>query len=207
MSDSTSIEIAPQDELTNIEHHIAHYDEVKDIVLNPRDDDTNISTGHDHFSHRSQFLRALVMGLNDGVVSTAALLIGFATGAQNVSNSLYILTGLSGIVAGSLSMCIGEYVSVSSQLDSEQADIQKEIAEQQKGPEARAKELVQLTQIFKNKGLEMSLLLIVWKSMELTSMLPKVVEQVYPTHIKQQQLLLLPFLLVDLFLSYHQHGL
>jgi VIT1/CCC1 family predicted Fe2+/Mn2+ transporter len=125
-------------------------------IIEPRENDTGEDIGHVHYSHRAQFLRALIMGVNDGIVSTAALLIAINAG-EHGDNQLYILTGVSGIAAGALSMACGEYVSVASQHDSEQADIAKEAAEQEKGPEARARELEQLVQIYEKKGLERDL--------------------------------------------------
>ena len=77
--------------------------------------------------------------------------MGIASGGQD--NQLFILAGVSAIVAGSLSMAAGEYISVAGQKDSEMADVQKEIEEQNKGPEARKRELQQLTMIFVNTGL------------------------------------------------------
>jgi VIT1/CCC1 family predicted Fe2+/Mn2+ transporter len=124
-----------------------------EIIL-PRETDTNEPIGHEHFSQRTQFLRAMVLALNDGIVSISALQLSFLTGSKNVSNTLYILTGLSGIVAGSLSMFCSEYISVSAQKDSEKADILKEKLEQEKSPEARIEELEQLTNIYVNKGLD-----------------------------------------------------
>lgn len=74
-----------------------------------------------HRSHRVGWLRAAVLGANDGIVSTASLIIGVA--AANTSHESIILAGVAGLVAGAMSMAAGEYISVSSQSDTEQADL------------------------------------------------------------------------------------
>ena len=94
---------------------------------------------HEHFSNRAPWLRAMVLGANDGLVSVAALMMGVAAGNDDLH--FLRLSGVAGLIAGALSMAVGEYVSVSSQRDAEKADIDKEIQEQLKGPEARAREL------------------------------------------------------------------
>ncbi|KAJ3210021.1 hypothetical protein HK099_008380 [Clydaea vesicula] len=115
------------------------------------------SYGHEHFSSRNPWLRAAVLGANDGLVSTGALLLGVVAASQdNVENSV-LLTGISGLVAGSFSMGLGEYLSVSSQRDTELADIEKEILEHAKGPYHRKKELEELTQIYVDRGLSYEL--------------------------------------------------
>jgi vacuolar iron transporter family protein len=82
-------------------------------------------TDHEqHRTHRSGWLRAAVMGANDGIVSTASLIIGVA--AAGADQSAIILAGLAGLVAGAMSMAAGEYVSVSSQSDIERADLEQE---------------------------------------------------------------------------------
>ena len=111
----------------------------------------SLHLGHTHYSQRSPVLRALLLGANDGLVSVAALLMGIASGTS--SSDLFILAGIASIVAGSLSMACGEYISVSSQRDSQKADIQKEIEEQNKGPEAQRRELHQLKMIYVERGL------------------------------------------------------
>lgn len=73
------------------------------------------------FSSRAPWLRAAVLGASDGLVSTAGLLAG--TGAANMSHETVVITGFAGIVAGAASMAVGEYVSVSSQRDAEEADV------------------------------------------------------------------------------------
>jgi VIT1/CCC1 family predicted Fe2+/Mn2+ transporter len=104
--------------------------------------------GEKHFSHRIGLLRAMVLGANDGITSTACLILGVA--ASDASGHTILVAGTAGLVAGAASMAIGEYVSVSSQRDSEQADIKKEIWELENTPE---RELAELTGIYQSKGL------------------------------------------------------
>lgn len=92
-----------------------------------------------HKSHRIGWLRAAVLGANDGIVSTASLIIGVA--AANASHATLLLTGIAGLVAGAMSMAAGEYVSVSSQADTESADLEKEAGELINEPEHELKEL------------------------------------------------------------------
>jgi VIT1/CCC1 family predicted Fe2+/Mn2+ transporter len=92
-----------------------------------------------HNSSRIGWLRAAVLGANDGIVSTASLLIGVAA-ASATHNSL-IVTGVAGLVAGAMSMAAGEYVSVHSQADTEHADLLKEKRELETKPEAEHREL------------------------------------------------------------------
>ena len=101
-----------------------------------------------HFGHRIGLLRAMVLGANDGIISTACLILGVA--AANASRETIITAGVAGLVAGAASMAIGEYVSVSSQRDAEQADIAKEKWELEHTPEH---ELNELTEIYVAKGL------------------------------------------------------
>ena len=105
-----------------------------------------------HLSHRANWLRASVLGANDGIVSTASLVLGVA--AADTSGSTILTAGVAGLVAGSLSMAVGEYVSVSSQRDTEQADIAKERHELATVPE---RELAELTAIYRHKGLSAEL--------------------------------------------------
>lgn len=107
--------------------------------------------GHSHYSHRGGWLRAMVLGANDGLVSTASIMMGVSGGEADLQ--IMILTGLSGMVAGALSMACGEYVSVSSQKDSELADLKRERAEFLKGPVHRKAELEELVAIYINRGL------------------------------------------------------
>lgn len=93
-------------------------------------------------SHRFQrigWLRAAVLGANDGIVSTASLLVGVA--AANVGRNELLVAGVAGLVAGAMSMAAGEYVSVSSQSDTEQADLQRERAELKEQPVHEQQEL------------------------------------------------------------------
>ncbi len=92
-----------------------------------------------HLSHRSNWLRAAVLGANDGIVSTASLVLGVA--ASGASSTAIITAGIAGLVAGALSMAAGEYVSVSSQRDAEQADIRLEERELRTDPEGEMREL------------------------------------------------------------------
>ena len=77
-----------------------------------------------HFTHRTGWLRAAVLGANDGIVSTASLIVGVA--AANANRSSILVAGVAGLVAGAMSMAAGEYVSVSSQSDTERADLERE---------------------------------------------------------------------------------
>jgi VIT1/CCC1 family predicted Fe2+/Mn2+ transporter len=105
-----------------------------------------------HFSHRAGLLRAMVLGANDGIISTACLILGVV--AADADRGTIITAGFAALVAGAASMAIGEYVSVSSQRDSEQADIAKEMWELEHTPEH---ELDELTAIYKGKGLTQEL--------------------------------------------------
>lgn len=102
-----------------------------------------------HLSGRSGWLRAAVMGANDGILSTASLIAGVAAGTAD--KPTIVLAGIAGMVAGALSMAAGEYVSVSSQADAESADIERERVELERNPEA---ELAELTAIYEERGLE-----------------------------------------------------
>lgn len=93
-----------------------------------------------HKGSRAGWLRAGVLGANDGLISTASLLMGVS--AANLSEQVILTTGFAGLVAGALSMAAGEYVSVSSQADSEQADLARERGELATAPEAEHRELV-----------------------------------------------------------------
>jgi VIT1/CCC1 family predicted Fe2+/Mn2+ transporter len=101
-----------------------------------------------HRSHRIGWLRAAVLGANDGIVSTASLVIGVA--AAGTSHDAILITGVAGLVAGAMSMAAGEYVSVSSQADTEAADIARETEELATQPEH---ELEELTGIYTVRGL------------------------------------------------------
>lgn len=105
-----------------------------------------------HRSDRIGWLRASVLGANDGIVSTASLILGVA--ASNASSHDILVAGVAGLVAGAMSMAAGEYVSVSSQSDTEQADLARERRELATEP---ASELAELTAIYVNRGLDPSL--------------------------------------------------
>jgi Uncharacterized membrane protein len=97
------------------------------------------------------WLRAAVLGANDGLISTASLVVGVA--ASGTSRSAILIAGVAGLVAGSMSMAAGEYVSVSSQADTEGADIARERNELATNPEA---EKAELTGIYVDRGLRRS---------------------------------------------------
>ena len=105
-----------------------------------------------HSAHRIGLLRAMVLGANDGIISTACLILGVA--AANADRDAILTAGIAGLVAGAVSMALGEYVSVSSQRDAEQSDIAKEKWELETMPEH---ELDELTAIYANKGLPQAL--------------------------------------------------
>lgn len=92
-----------------------------------------------HHTHRIGWLRAAVLGANDGIISTASLVVGVA--AANATPHNVLVAGVAGLVAGAMSMATGEYVSVSSQADSEQADLAREQEELRTEPLAEQREL------------------------------------------------------------------
>lgn len=100
-----------------------------------------------HRSDRIGWLRAAVLGANDGIVSTASLLIGVA--AANATHATLLVTGIAGLVAGAMSMAAGEYVSVHSQADTEQADLSRERSELARDPKA---EHFELANIYMQRG-------------------------------------------------------
>ncbi|WP_294350137.1 VIT family protein [uncultured Sphingobacterium sp.] len=102
-----------------------------------------------HYIHRSNWLRAAVLGANDGIISISSLAIGVA--AASASREPIILPTVAGLVAGALSMAAGEYVSVSSQTDTERADIERERLELKEMPD---EELHILAQIYERRGLK-----------------------------------------------------
>nr|WP_321359017.1 VIT family protein [uncultured Hyphomonas sp.] len=110
-------------------------------------DDSYIHEEH-HYIQRIGWLRAAVLGANDGILSTAGLVIGVAS--SSASTGAVLTAGLAGLVAGAMSMAAGEYVSVSSQADLEKADIEIERAALKSHPDA---ELQELTDIYKKRGL------------------------------------------------------
>lgn len=102
-----------------------------------------------HQVHRVGWLRAAVLGANDGIVSTASLIVGVAAAAS--SKSEVLLAGVAGLVAGAMSMAAGEYVSVSSQADTEAADLERERSELKNDPEFEHRELAA---IYQKRGLD-----------------------------------------------------
>jgi VIT1/CCC1 family predicted Fe2+/Mn2+ transporter len=107
-----------------------------------------MSHGESHVTDRLGWLRAGVLGANDGLISTSSLIMGVT--AANLPDAAVLVTGLAGLVGGALSMAAGEYVSVSSQADSERADLARERMELATQPEAEHRELIGL---FMQRGL------------------------------------------------------
>lgn len=105
-----------------------------------------------HRSERIGWLRAAVLGANDGIVSTASLLIGVA--AADATHTTLLVTGMAGLVAGAMSMAAGEYVSVHSQADTERADLSRERAELKNDPRA---EHIELANIYMHRGVSAEL--------------------------------------------------
>lgn len=105
-----------------------------------------------HLIERIGWLRAAVLGANDGIVSTASLIVGVA--AASAAHAPILVAGVAGLVAGAMSMAAGEYVSVSSQADAERADLARERAELKTDPEF---ELEELTQIYVGRGVDPAL--------------------------------------------------
>lgn len=105
-----------------------------------------------HFSNRNNWLRASVLGANDGLISTASLLMGLAAAEPN--HQTLLITGIAALVSGAVSMAAGEYVSVSSQRDTEAADLRKELDSLTRYPEI---ELAELTDIYRQRGLNQTL--------------------------------------------------
>lgn len=105
-----------------------------------------------HRTSRTGWLRASVLGANDGIVSTASLILGVAASGASVQN--IIVAGSAGLVAGAMSMAAGEYVSVSSQADTETADLSREAKELSANPK---EEHAELTKIYIERGLNESL--------------------------------------------------
>ena len=100
-----------------------------------------------HYLIRSGWLRASILGANDGILSTASLIIGVA--AASTTREPIVLAGVAGLVAGALSMAAGEYVSVSSQSDIESSDMEREIQELKDTPRP---ELLELASIYEDRG-------------------------------------------------------
>ena len=119
-----------------------------------------LSKPEKHLVSRVGWLRAAVLGANDGLLSTASLIVGVAT--ASASESAILIAAIAGMVAGSVSMAAGEYVSVSSQHDTELADLAREKAELETQPEA---ELEELAKIYVGRGVEKALALKVAKQL------------------------------------------
>lgn len=102
-----------------------------------------------HYIHRSNWLRAAVLGANDGIISVASLAIGIAS--ASTTREPILLATIAGLVAGALAMAAGEYVSVSAQTDTEKADIEREAQELEEMPEL---ELQILSEIYERRGLK-----------------------------------------------------
>ena len=107
-----------------------------------------------HYINRSGWLRASILGANDGILSTASIVVGVAA-ATDIRESI-VLAGVAGLTAGALSMAAGEYVSVSSQTDLEKSDLDRERVELRDFPE---EELIELAEIYQERGLEKDLAL------------------------------------------------
>ena len=107
-----------------------------------------------HYINRSGWIRAAILGANDGILSTASLVIGVAAASE--TREPIIIAGVAGVVAGALSMAAGEYVSVSSQSDIESSDLMREKQELMDMPEA---ELYELASIYEDRGLDKALAL------------------------------------------------
>lgn len=105
-----------------------------------------------HRTHRTGWLRAAVLGANDGIVSTASLVLGVA--AAGAGSQAIMVAGVAGLAAGAMSMAAGEYVSVSSQADTERADLARESRELAANPE---QEHAELTAIYVKRGLDATL--------------------------------------------------
>src|SRR5579863_3973665 len=105
-----------------------------------------------HLIQRIGWLRAAVLGANDGIISTASLILGVASASSAGSEAL--VAGVAGLVAGAMSMAAGEYVSVSSQFDTEHADLARETAELASDPEHEEEELAQ---IYTARGVQIGL--------------------------------------------------
>jgi vacuolar iron transporter family protein len=119
--------------------------------LVPKQDEDYLNTKHveHHRIHRSGWLRAAVLGANDGIVSTASLIVGVAAGGG--SKGSIVLAGTAGLVAGAMSMAAGEYVSVQSQADTERADLEMETDALENN---RDEEQDELAAIYRDRGLD-----------------------------------------------------
>ena len=133
-------------------HGVATHDQSLIQLCNPYNRLGAMRHAERHRTQRIGWLRAAVLGANDGIVSTASLVVGVA--AASASPSSILLTGVAGLVAGAMSMAAGEYVSVHSQADTEQADLAREHAELEANPAA---EVLELTGIYVARGLDTGL--------------------------------------------------
>ncbi|WP_320814802.1 VIT family protein [Flavobacterium sp.] len=122
--------------------------------------ETNDNYLDNHYIHKSNWLRAAVLGANDGILSTSSIAIGVAAASE--FREPVILATLAGLVAGALSMAAGEYVSVSSQTDVEKSDIERERIELEEMPEL---ELQRLAEIYEERGLKKETALLVAKEL------------------------------------------
>lgn len=111
------------------------------------------AAGEQHLVHRTGWLRAAVLGANDGIISVSSLIVGVAA-APGATAGTVLLAGIAALVGGALSMAAGEYVSVSSQADTEQADLAREAAELVRAPLAETRELAA---IYEARGVEAGL--------------------------------------------------
>lgn len=108
------------------------------------------AAGEHHLVHRTGWLRAAVLGANDGIISVSSLIVGVAA-APGASASTVLIAGVAALVGGALAMAAGEYVSVSSQADTEKADLAREAAELKRSPAAETRELAA---IYESRGVE-----------------------------------------------------
>ena len=123
-----------------------------DKTESPSDSQDAVNHPERHRSHRSGWLRAAVLGANDGAISTASLVVGVA--AAHTGYHEILVAGFAGLAAGAMSMAAGEYVSVSSQADTEQADLARERHELAHQPD---EELQELAEIYMDRGLSKDL--------------------------------------------------
>lgn len=121
---------------------------------------TPVGSPEKHYVNRAGWLRAAILGANDGILSTASIIIGVA--AASDGRTAILLAGVAGLTAGALSMAAGEYVSVSSQSDIESADLKREQYELDNMPE---EELAELADFYESKGIEKTLALKVAKQL------------------------------------------
>jgi VIT1/CCC1 family predicted Fe2+/Mn2+ transporter len=121
--------------------------------ITPTQPEPSVASGEHHLVHRSGWLRAAVLGANDGIISVSSLLVGVAS-APTATMSGVFLAGSAALVGGALSMAAGEYVSVSSQSDTEQADLARERRELARAPE---QETAELAAIYETRGVSADL--------------------------------------------------